>query len=189
MSEAPTPTPGANGETPAPSPAAIIYTKEMQDTAAAHARKESEGKLKVSEDRLAVLEAQEEERKTAEMSELEKVQSERDTYKTDLETEQATSKTHKDKLDAIDLLETEKVEKALDGLTDPQKDIVNSIDLHKRMGAIAEFKLIKPGGITGGGKTNGAPNGLLTTEEIFGLRATDPIKAGLEYKKRKDAGY
>ncbi len=97
------------------------------------------------------------EREESEMTELDKVKTERDEFKSKFE----TTITEVDKFKADqkerDEAEEKKVEKQMEGLTDSQKSIVEALDLYKRLDAIAEFKQIKSSsGMQGGGHGNGS---------------------------------
>lgn len=107
---------------------------------------------------LATLQAEIEERKKAEMSELEKAQAELSEWKAKASEYEKSVKQFKTEQEARDAKETEKVEAAMSELTDTQKGIVNALPLYDRMSAIDEFKQVnKPGGMQGAGKGNGSP--------------------------------
>ena len=167
-------------------PPAPTYTKEEVDSAAANARREAESKLSESQKRLDALEAKEKERLELEMTELEKALAEVEEFKSKLEASELSASDSKEKLDAIDAKESEKVEEASKDLTDNQKKIVEALPLYDKMTAIAEFKDVKPPGITGGGKGSGIP-GVKSLAEITELKKTNPKLAAEEYKKLRAA--
>jgi len=176
--------PDAIGTTPDTPP--VVYTKEHIDSAAAAARREAEAKLQEAQTRLSALEAKEAERKQAQMTELEKLQAERDEFRTKFEATTAENEKFKTDQEARDKKETEKITAAVEGLTESQKAIIEALPLYSRMDAVSEFKQIKAPGMSGGGKGNGVP-GIMSIEAITELRRTDPILAMKEYEKRRKA--
>ena len=114
---------------------------------------------------LETLRAKEEERRTEAMSELEKAQAERDSFKTKFEEVSLTAEGLQTKQDERDEAEKIKIETSLEGLDDIQKNLINQLPLYSRMGAIEQFKPTKPNGTGGNGK-GARTDGVLSIEEI-----------------------
>ncbi len=175
---------GVNEQNPPEQPPAQIPQAEI-DRIAAAARREAEAKLKAAQERLDALEAEKKKRELEEMTELEKIQAERDELNKKLEGTSEELEGYKVKVEAHETAVREKVDKETEGLTDNQKEIVSLLPLDKQLDAIAEYKAAvkKPGSW---GKGSG-PDGVLSIEEINQMRAAGDKRWTDEYRKYKKA--
>ena len=90
------------------------------------------------------LEAKIKEREEAELTELQKLQKERDDLKAQFETTTEELGKYKSTVEEIEEQTRAKVAEASEGLTDAQKTIIESLPLNKQLDAISQFKSVKP---------------------------------------------
>lgn len=94
---------------------------------------------------------EEEERKKAEMTEIERLKAEKEELAKKYEMTEKEKAEYQKKIDAIRAKTEEKVNSQLEGLTESQKKIVTKLPLEDRLDAIAEFKATKKPGEWGKG--------------------------------------
>ena len=129
--------PDANGATPAP-PVTGSFTQAQVDSAAASARREASDKASELQKRLDVLEAQEEERKNATLSEVEKAKKEAENYKAQIE----ELSPYKIRLEEYETQQADKFNEVMKEaeFTDAQIARVNKLPLGDRSDMIADLK-------------------------------------------------
>lgn len=188
MAEPITPAPGANdalpANTPQPKTSEPKNSEELQNSLNAARRREQEAADKLAETtkRLETLEAQQKEREDTELKKKEEWQE----LALKHESELNDLKPYREKWEAWEKQEAEKVESEMEGLSDTQKEIVSGLSLETRMKAISEFKgsanTSKPGIIAVKG---GKIDGLLSMDEIWKMRNEGNPEWRAHYAKHK----
>jgi|GEM_PF-1941587 len=137
-------TPGANGEiTPVTPP--VNYTKEQLDSAAAAARREADTKSKELQTRLDALEAQEEERKNADLSEVDRLKKQNDELTQSSTEKDNLIKGFNDKEETRKAALLKKVEIEMKDLDEGHKALIDQMPLDGKLDLIAQLKQQKAG--------------------------------------------
>lgn len=145
-----------------PAPQAKTFTEDEKNSAAAAARKDAEAKLKVSEDRLVVLETEKKEREEAELSENEKLNKELGEVKDDRDFHKINTAWREE----WEKGEATAIEIEMKDLTENQKAVINNTPLAQKRLAIQEFKVSISTGNPDGSKGITSVEGVPTLAEV-----------------------